>query len=72
MNRELDDAVRAHDEAVRAAGLEIWLGSEPTFTDPSSTAPAWLSGALGEGKLDRALRLLRHRARPGACVLRTI
>ena len=67
-----DAAIAAHDRAVREAGVELWLGAEPTFTDPASTAPPWLAGALGGDKLARALRLLRHRARPGAAVLRTL
>ena len=67
-----DEAIAAHDRAVREAGLEIWLGAEPTFTDPSSTDPGWLGAALGGGKHARALRLLRHRTGPGAAVLRTL
>ncbi|MEO0322594.1 MAG: transglutaminase family protein [Myxococcota bacterium] len=73
MEREaFDAAVSAHDRALRDAGLEIWLGAEPTFTDPRSTDAPWLGAALGGDKLERALGLLRHRARPGAAVLRTL
>lgn len=40
-------AVREHDRAVRERGLNLWVGSEPTFTDRYSQAPEWLSSALG-------------------------
>jgi len=50
--------VRAHDEAVRRAGVEIWIGAEPTFTDRRSDEPWWLGLAEGGDKLDRAQAFL--------------
>lgn len=76
MGREADeavlDAVRAHDRAVRDAGLVLWLGGEPTFTDAASSAPAWLGAAQGGDKLARALQIVRRLHRPGQAVLRTL
>ncbi|MCO5170867.1 MAG: transglutaminase family protein [Planctomycetes bacterium] len=65
-------AVRAHDDAVRALGLEVWLGGEPTFTDRASLDPAWLGGALGADKEARARALLRALRRPGDLALRSV
>lgn len=69
----LEAAIAAHDEAA-AAGVPIWLGAEPTFTDRYSESPEWLCEALGADKEARArklvLRLLEHQA--GAVVLRPI
>ena len=45
-------AVRDHDRAVRDSGLNLWVGSEPTFTDRYSQAPEWLSSALGGGRIE--------------------
>ena len=42
-----DQAIREHDEAVRRRGLRIWVGAEPTFTEPRSEAPEWLTEARG-------------------------
>jgi uncharacterized protein (DUF2126 family) len=50
---------RAQDDALRAAGLEIWLGAEPTFTDRASQDPHWLWKAEGGDKEARAATLLR-------------
>jgi uncharacterized protein (DUF2126 family) len=54
--------------------VDIWVGSEPTFTDRWSTAPEWTNEALGEDKARRALALVRsvHRAATGAVILRSI
>ena len=52
-------AIRAHDEAVEKAGLDIWLGAEPTFTDRSSEAAEWLYQAEGGDKSQRALGMLK-------------
>lgn len=68
----LADALRAHDRAIAAAGLAIWLGGEPTFTDASSSAPEWLGAADGDEKLARAKRLVRALHRTSQVVLRTI
>ncbi|MDX1432788.1 MAG: transglutaminase family protein, partial [Gammaproteobacteria bacterium] len=67
-------ALAAHDRAVAALGRPVWLGAEPTYTDPSSEAPEWLYEALGEDKLARARRMLVDLARdaPGAAVLRPV
>ncbi|RYU57355.1 hypothetical protein EWI61_13060 [Methylolobus aquaticus] len=67
-------AVAAHDADLRRLGVDLWVGSEPTFTDRWSTAPEWTNEALGEDKVQRALALVRsvHRATPGAVILRTI
>lgn len=71
---DFDLAIAAHDAAVAALGADIWLGNEPTFTDRHSTAPEWITGALGRDKQSRAERLLAHLAseQPGCAVLRTI
>ena len=71
---DFEAAVHAHDAALQASALEVWVGSEPTFTRRESEAPEWLTEALGETKQDFALRIvkaLRDRY-PGALVLRTI
>jgi uncharacterized protein (DUF2126 family) len=67
-------AVRAHDGAVAALGVPIWLGGEPTFTDRFSLAPEWLSAALGGEKEPRARAFAARLAArlPGALVLRTL
>lgn len=70
----LDSEVRAHDAAVAASGLTVWVGAEPTFTRRDSEAAEWLSEPLGGEKHDYALRIvgeLRER-RPGSLVLRTV
>ena len=58
MTEALERAIHDHDEAVARAGLEIWVGAEPTFTDRGSTDPAWLVDALGADKEERARKLL--------------
>lgn len=68
-----DAAVRAHDARVARAGFDIWVGSEPTFTDRFAWTPEWLHEALGDEKLARAKDLLvglvgQH---PNALVLRS-
>lgn len=69
---DFEDAVRAHDAAVAAGGQEIWVGSEPTFTDRFADTPEWLVAALGGDKEARAQALLRalYARWPGALVLR--
>jgi uncharacterized protein (DUF2126 family) len=69
-----DAAVRRHDERLAAAGLSIWVGSEPTFTDRMAQTPEWLSAALGGDKEARGQALLRRLARqwPGGVVLRSV
>jgi uncharacterized protein (DUF2126 family) len=70
----LDEAVRAHDRAVAALGLPIWVGGEPTFTDRLSFDAPWTTAALGGDKEPRARGLVRAIApsMPGVIVVRTI
>lgn len=49
-----ESAVREHDAAIAAAGLSIWHGAEPTFTDRGSEAPEWLYAAEGAAKEAKA------------------
>jgi len=74
VDHEFDRAIDAHDAAVAALGLSIWVGSEPTFTDRFSEAPEWLSAAAGEAKERVARRILArlHRQSPDQVVLRTL
>jgi len=74
MNDAFEQGLSAHDQAVAATGIDVWVGTEPTFTKRHSDAPEWLSEALGTEKPAVALRLMealrtRH---PGAAVLRTL
>jgi uncharacterized protein (DUF2126 family) len=71
---QFEAAIQAHDEAVAACGLRIWIGAEPTFTERFSEAPEWLSEALGQNKEAFAYRLLERLRRqyPDALVLRTL
>ena len=72
--REVLAECRAQDEALRAAGLEIWLGAEPTFTDRASQDPHWLGMAEGGDKEERAailLQALAARLAASARLLRT-
>lgn len=74
MNDESKRAILALDQAVAELGHEIWVGSEPTFTDRHLETPEWLYEALGDDKEARARGMLEllFRARPGALVLRTL
>mgnify|MGYP001824365328 CR=1 FL=1 len=67
-------AIRAHDEAVAASGIEVWIGAEPTFTNRHSESPESLSEALGETKQVYACRIIRelHDRYPGSMILRTL
>jgi uncharacterized protein (DUF2126 family) len=58
--KDLLGECRAQDEALRDAGLEIWLGAEPTFTDRASQEPHWLWQAEGGDKEERAAAFLRE------------
>jgi uncharacterized protein (DUF2126 family) len=73
-NDSFDRAIRAHDEAVAACGLDIWTGAEPTFTNRLSESSEWLSEALGGTKLGFACRIVERlrEVYPGSIVLRTI
>jgi uncharacterized protein (DUF2126 family)/transglutaminase-like putative cysteine protease len=61
------------DAALAAAGLEVWIGGEPTFTARTDQAqPEWQGGALGPDKWLRGRRLareLRDRLAPGGLIL---
>lgn len=52
------EEIREQDDQLRRAGLEIWLGSEPTFTRRDSQEPPWLWAAEGGDKQERAAALL--------------
>jgi uncharacterized protein (DUF2126 family) len=69
-----DAAVRAHDAAVAACGLDIWIGAEPTFTNRRSLMPEWLTDAVGETKQTYACHIIEqlHARAPGSIVLRTL
>jgi uncharacterized protein (DUF2126 family) len=73
-NDSFDAAIRAHDDAVAASGLDIWVGAEPTFTNRFSEAREWLSEALGESKQAYACRIIKRlcEASPGAIILRAL
>lgn len=69
-----DTAIHAHDQALASRGLPLWIGAEPTFTDPRSELPEWLHEALGSEKLRHARCLLARLrdAMPGAMILRSL
>jgi len=56
---ELLKAAQAQDEALRRAGVDLWIGAEPTFTDRTSQDPWWLWQAEGGDKEPRAVAFLR-------------
>lgn len=66
-------AVRVHDCAVSRSALNLWVGSEPTFTDRHAQTPEWLSSALGGEKEKRARTLAVALAEhlPGVMILRS-
>ncbi|MGE0547767.1 MAG: transglutaminase family protein [Kofleriaceae bacterium] len=61
------------DASLAAAGLEVWIGGEPTFTArDGQSRPEWQTGALGDDKWQRGRQLaaqLRDRLAPGGFVL---
>ncbi len=73
-NDSFEAAIRAHDEAVAASGLDIWIGAEPTFTNRDSESPEWLSEALGKTKQAYACRIIKELrdSYPGSIILRTL
>jgi uncharacterized protein (DUF2126 family) len=73
-NGTFDAAIRAHDEAIAACGLDIWIGAEPTFTNRRSESPEWLTDALGETKLTYACHIIERLLdrSPGSIILRTL
>ncbi|HEU4734875.1 MAG TPA: transglutaminase family protein [Kofleriaceae bacterium] len=70
---ELQAAGDRADAALTAAGLDVWIGGEPTFTARDDQArPEWQGGALGPDKWKRGRRLareLRDRLAPGGVIL---
>jgi|GEM_PF-170412 len=70
----LADAVTTHDRLIAESGITLWLGAEPTFTNPSSRAVEWRTTALGSEKEDKAREFVRilAAAMPGTVVLRTL
>jgi uncharacterized protein (DUF2126 family) len=73
-NGSFDAAIRAHDEAMAASGLDVWVGAEPTFTNRWSESPEWLTDALGETKQAYACHIVQrlHAGCPGSLILRTL
>ncbi|MBK6470991.1 MAG: transglutaminase family protein [Betaproteobacteria bacterium] len=67
-------AVREHDSRLAAAGVDLWVGSEPTFTDRTTQSPPWLNQALGGDKAQRAQALLvgLHLRRHCSLVVRSV
>ncbi|HWO19428.1 MAG TPA: transglutaminase family protein, partial [Kofleriaceae bacterium] len=61
------------DAALAAAGVEVWVGGEPTFTARErQETPEWQGGALGADKWQRGRQLaelLRDRLAGGGAVL---
>jgi uncharacterized protein (DUF2126 family) len=74
MNDATREAILELDRAIGRSGVQIWIGSEPTFTDRRLETAEWLSEALGDDKEARARAMveLLFRTRPGALVLRTL
>lgn len=76
--RELSDrfrrALAEHDDAIHNAGLAIWVGGEPTFTDRHSGDAQWVSEALGAEKLQRSAQIAADLAdrHAGSLILRTV
>jgi uncharacterized protein (DUF2126 family) len=73
-NDRFDAAIRAHDAAMDACGLEVWIGAEPTFTNRRSESPEWLTEALGETKQTYARHLIERLREhyPGSIIMRTL
>jgi len=71
---ELLDGADAADAVLRAAGLALTSGGEPTFNSRDhAEKPEWNGDALGPTKWEAGLALadeLRRRLAPGAAVLR--
>jgi len=41
LDRALLAELADQDAILRHRGLELWIGAEPTFTDPASQEPWW-------------------------------
>lgn len=72
--KSFDAAIIAHDKAVTASGIDVWIGAEPTFTNRQSESAEWLNEALGATKQSYACRVIKElRSRyPGSIILRTL
>jgi uncharacterized protein (DUF2126 family) len=70
----IEGILKDHDNKIRALGVAVWVGMEPTFTRRFAESPQWLSEALGPEKLDCAVALLQavHKRQPGGVVLHTL
>ncbi len=71
---EFKQIIKAQDDLIRATGVDVWVGMEPTFTRRFAETPQWLSEALGPEKLDYAYQLLAQvcERQPGGVVLHTL
>lgn len=58
MENALLAEVHEHDRQLARDGIELWIGSEPTFTNPRSQEPCWISEAVGGEKDAHAKALL--------------
>ena len=58
MDRTLHAELSALDRVLAHRKLELWVGAEPTFTDPGSQDPWWLYEPEGGDKETRARALL--------------
>jgi uncharacterized protein (DUF2126 family) len=74
MLSDLASAIENHDRAIAGSGVEIWIGSEPTFTLRSSEEPQWLSQALGGDKQAYAEQMAHalFKRHPGSVLLRSV
>ena len=71
---DFEQILKTQDDLIRAADLDVWVGMEPTFTRRFAETAEWLSGALGEEKLQYAYALLMEvcNRQPGGVVLHTL
>jgi uncharacterized protein (DUF2126 family) len=71
---EFKRILNAQDERIRALGVDVWVGMEPTFTRRFAETPQWLSEALGPEKFGYACKLLSEicQRQPGGVVLHTL
>ena len=69
----LEDTLAALDAAIAAAGVDVWIGAEPTYTRRESSDPWWLGssdppepGALDKRRRAAAIALALAAGVPGA------
>lgn len=75
MDASFLDELQVHDRQVASTGTAIWIGAEPTFTNPRSFHPSWSSEALGcekEAHARALSRALAARLRGPARLLRVL